>query len=247
MPFLKRVLLDWSARPPMNRDNFPYNIVALRQIEQLEFSHNVTFLVGENGSGKSTLLEAMGVSCGFSIVGGRDLVIRRDKDDASLSEIMTLQWLPKVNQGFYFRAETFDTFAKYIDELAEEPFVGRAAYAPYGGVSLNERSHGQGFLEFFAGRFSEKGLYLLDEPESALSPQNQLVLLRMMHDLERSGKAQFVIATHSPILMSYPGATIYHFNENGVESVDYEETEHFRLTRDFLNNREVYLNRLFES
>ncbi|WP_145410664.1 AAA family ATPase [Paenibacillus xylanexedens] len=245
MPFLKKVVLRWHDCPPEQQDLFPYHIPALRNLDELEFKHKVTFLVGENGSGKSTLLEAIGVSCGFSIVGGKDLVITNEKDDASLSIIMNLQWMPRVKQGFYFRAETFDTFAKYIDELADDPSVGMSAYAPYGGKSLNVRSHGQGFLEFLTNRLSTKGLYLLDEPESALSPQNQLVLLRMIHEMESSG-SQFIIATHSPILMSYPGACIYEFSEEGIIEVAYEDTEHFLLTRDFLNHRERYYKQLFE-
>jgi len=245
VPFLKRVLLEWEQVNPMRKEEFPYNIPALRSTKELNLDQNVTFLVGENGSGKSTLLEALGVSCGFSIVGGKDLVITQKKDNADLSAILKLQWMPRVSQGFYFRAETFDTFTKYIDELAEDPYVGGSAYAPYGGKSLNERSHGQGFLTFFSNRLSHSGLYLLDEPESALSPQNQLALLRMINEMEGSGKAQFIIATHSPILMAYPGATIYHFSEEHIREIKYEDTSHVQITRDFLNNPERYLKYLF--
>ncbi|MCR8644438.1 AAA family ATPase [Paenibacillus sp. N1-5-1-14] len=246
MPFLKRVQLDWSQLNSAEKKQYPFNIPTIRSMKQLVFRNNVTFFIGENGSGKSTLLEAIGQSCGFSTVGGRDLMITKEKDDVSLAEIMKLAWLPKVKSGFYFRAETFDTFANYIDELAKDPFVGGSAYNAYGGKSLNERSHGQAFLTFFHNRFDKKGIYLLDEPESALSPQNQLVLLKLIKELERSGQAQFIIATHSPILMAYPNAVLYHFTDSGVETIDYEQTDHYLLTKDFLNNRERYFRMLFE-
>ncbi|MCC3376052.1 AAA family ATPase [Cohnella sp. REN36] len=247
MPFLRRVELDWerlSASPAAARA-YPFGIPAIRELNRLELDADVTFFIGANGSGKSTLLEAIGTACGFSIVGGRDLVIAKEKDDTSLADILRLSWMPKVSGGFFFRAETFDTFADYIDELAKDPSIGRQAYAPYEGRSLHERSHGQGFLTFFRNRLGRKGLYLLDEPESALSPQNQLSLLRILWEQVSSGQAQFVIATHSPILMAYPGARILRFDEDGIAPIAYEDTDHYRLTRDFLNDRERYFRALF--
>jgi len=245
MPFLKRIDLDWDNVPPEDEHQFPFQMPVLRSLSTLHLESNVTFLTGENGSGKSTLLESIGLKCGFSIIGGKDLVISKKKDNVSLASIMKLSWMPKVNSGFYFRAETFDAFANYIDELAEDPFVGRSAYGPYGGKSLNERSHGQAFLTFFNNRLDKKGLYLLDEPESALSPQSQLSFLRLIWELEQSGQAQFIIATHSPILMAYPHAQILHFSESSIEPIQYEETENYSLTRDFLNHRDRYFNMLF--
>jgi predicted ATPase len=246
MPFLKKMELDWPKLREGEKNHFPFNITALQDLQEYQFESNVTCFIGDNGSGKSTLLEAIGVSCGFSIVGGKDLVINKEKDNVSLASIMKLSWLPKITNGFYFRAETFDTFANYIDELANDPYIGFSAYAPYGGKSLNERSHGQAFLSFFTSRFANKGLYILDEPESALSPQNQLAFLRIIWELEREGKAQFIIATHSPILMAYPGAKLLFFSEKHIEEIDYEETDHYNLTRDFLNHRERYFRTLFE-
>jgi predicted ATPase len=246
MPFLTKMHLDWSSLGNEEKNKFPFHLPVIQTMKTYNFESNVTFFIGDNGSGKSTLLEAIGVSCGFSIVGGRDLVINKQKDDVSLASIMKLSWLPKVTNGFYFRAETFDTFANYIDELAEDPYIGLSAYEPYGGQSLNERSHGQAFLSIFTNRFTKKGLYLLDEPESALSPQNQLAFLRIIWELEKESKAQFIIATHSPILMAYPKAKLLHFSEKEIKEIDYEETEHYNLTRNFLNHRERYFRTLFE-
>jgi predicted ATPase len=245
MPFLKKINLDWSKVTEGDRNRFPFNISSLRKIEEYHLETNVTFLIGENGSGKSTFLEAIGVSCGFSIVGGRDLIINKENDNVNLASIMKLSWLPKMTSGFYFRAETFDTFANHIDELAKDPDIGFSAYRPYGGKSLNEQSHGQAFLTFFTNRFGIKGLYLLDEPESALSPQNQLAFLRIIWELEQNGQAQFIIATHSPILMAYPGAKLLNFSDQHVHEIKYEDTEQYNLTKDFLNNRERYFQMLF--
>nr|WP_245954480.1 AAA family ATPase [Paenibacillus flagellatus] len=242
---MKKVTLDRSNLDDAERERYPFALPAIRSLTELSFDADVTFFTGDNGSGKSTLLEAIGAACGFSIVGGKDLVIGKEKDDAKLASILKLSWLPKVNNGLYFRAETFDTFAGYIDELAKEPTIGSSAYAPYGGVSLNERSHGQSFLTFFTNRMGRRGLYLLDEPESALSPQNQLALLRIVWEaVERSG-SQFVIATHSPILMAYPGARLFLFDDASVREIEYEDTEHYRLTKHFLNDREAYFRTLF--
>ncbi|MBP1961606.1 AAA family ATPase [Paenibacillus aceris] len=246
MPFLQRIALDWSELSEADKEQFPFSIKAIQHFNEYRFRSNVTFFIGNNGSGKSTLLEAIGVSCGFSVVGGRDLTIKKEKDNESLANIMKLSWLPKVSHGLFFRAETFDTFAGYIDELAKDPYIGHTAYAPYGGKSLNEQSHGQAFLTFFQNRLDRKGLYLLDEPESALSPQNQLAFLSIIRELEKSGQAQFIIATHSPIIMAYPDAQILQFTETSIEPIAYEDTDHFNLTRDFLNHRERYFRALFD-
>ncbi|MFX3632052.1 MAG: AAA family ATPase [Candidatus Pristimantibacillus sp.] len=246
MPFLKRLTLDWQKADEINnaaQRHYPFDIPALQRMEQLDFESNVTFFIGENGSGKSTLLESIAYSCGFNTVGGKNSILSKETDDLSLSSILRLSWLPKVTNGFFFRAETFNAFADYIDELAKE---SSAAYMSYGGMSLNEQSHGQAFLSLFMNRFGGRGIYLLDEPESALSPQNQLAFMRTIWDLERDSKAQFIIATHSPILLAYPGAQILSFDESPIAPVEYEQTDHYLLTRDFLNNRERYFRTLFE-
>ncbi|MFF2091855.1 AAA family ATPase [Paenibacillus sp. NPDC058174] len=244
MTFLKRASFDWKAAEAAGRlGQYPFHIPALQRVDELDLDSNITFFIGENGSGKSTLLEAIAHLCGFNIVGGKSSLLSREKDDVSLSSIIKLSWTPKVSNGFFFRAETFDAFADYIDELAKED---RRAYDSYGGQSLNEQSHGQAFLSLFTNRLGGKGIYLLDEPESALSPQNQLAFIRRIWEMEREGQSQFIIATHSPILLSYPGAAIWSFDHDPIKRIDYEETEHYRLTKDFLNNRGRYFRTLFE-
>ena len=144
------------------------------------------------------------------------------------------------------RAETFFDFAEYLDDMAKSE--GAEVYLPYGGKSLNEQSHGESFLSLFTNRFglSSNSIYILDEPEAALSPQRQLAFLRVIHELKSSGKAQFIIATHSPILMAYPEAAIYSFDGGSIERIEYEATEHYQLTKAFLNNRNRFLEQIFE-
>lgn len=243
MPFLKSIRFDWKKAK--GRDTFPFNIPAIRGLKEIELSCDVTFLVGENGSGKSTLLEAVAAKCGFtSMGGGRGTLLNTDIQEPTLEDIITLSWLPKVKTGFFLRAETFFDFASYIDRLAKEG-PPMDAYRPYGGKSLHQQSHGEAFLSLFLNRFNFKGIYLLDEPEAALSPQRQLAFLGVINQLAASGKAQFIIATHSPILLAYPEAVIYNFDETPMETIEYENTDHFFITRQFLNDRESFFKELF--
>lgn len=252
MSFLKSVIFDWDKVE--NREKYPFNIPALRRLQNLDMDHNVIFFIGENGTGKSTLLEAIAFKCGFGNKGGGKYNIFDNPDDSlRLESTITLSWMPKINNGFLLRAETFFNFADYIDQLYTEALndlnsVSNPAqvYKPYGGKSLHEQSHGEAFLSLFTNRFRGRGLYILDEPEAALSPQRQFAFLRIIRQLEQSGKAQFLIATHSPILMAYPDAVIYSFDEDGIKKVEYEETEHYQLTQAFLNNRKGFLKKLFE-
>ncbi|KJS14260.1 MAG: ATPase AAA [Peptococcaceae bacterium BRH_c8a] len=245
MPFLKKITFDWNRVKEKNK--YPFNIPALSQLNALDMNHNLIFFIGENGTGKSTLLEAIAFKCGFGNKGGgkNDLVENPDSS-IMLEPIITLSWLPKVSNGFLLRAETFFDFANYLDQLAQDPYIGPQVYNQYGGKSLHEQSHGEAFLSLFSNRLRGKGLYILDEPEAALSPQRQMAFLRIMRDLEQSGHAQFLIATHSPILLAYPKAVIYSFAEDEIKRVAYEETEHYQLTKAFLNNRESFLKQLFE-
>ncbi|MFP7486362.1 AAA family ATPase [Priestia filamentosa] len=225
---------------------YPFNIPVIKNFKDLEFKNNVTFFVGENGSGKSTLLESIAVSCGFNISGGgKDNFYPDITDDTILSLYLGLSWLPKVTKGFFLRAESFYNFATYLDKLKDEDESGADVYKPYGGISLHKQSHGESFLSLFNNRFKGRALYLLDEPEAALSPARQLGLLKIIHDLSTKNNAQFIIATHSPILLGYPEATILNFDGEEIEGIKYEETDHYNITKYFLENRKGMLNQLF--
>jgi predicted ATPase len=240
MPFLSRI----SFQPP--RDGYLQNVASIRNGLRLELKSNVTFFVGENGSGKSTLLEGIAEQCGFSLRGGNrnhnlNTGWRFQGYESALAPYLQLGWTPKkLSEGFFMRAESFFNFASYIDELAVDD--GRILNA-YGGRSLHQQSHGESFLALFNNQF-ESGVYILDEPEAALSPARILAFMSVIHELDKSGRAQFIIATHSPMLICYPGAAIYQFDDDGVHETTYEETEHFRLTKSFLDNPQLYLRYL---
>jgi len=240
MPFLSKISV------PLLSDGYLQNIASLNKGLDLILKTNVSFFVGENGSGKSTLLEGIAEQCGFSLRGGNrnhnlNTGWRFNGYETPLARAMQLIWSPKrVTEGFFMRAENFFNFASYIDELAVDD--NRILNA-YGGRSLHEQSHGESFLALFNNQF-ESGIYLLDEPEAALSPARILAFMSIIHELDRSGRAQFIIATHSPMLICYPGATIYQFGEDGVHETTYEDTEHFYLTKSFLNNPDLYLRHL---
>jgi predicted ATPase len=214
----------------------PSNVRAFANGIDLTLSTAVTFLVGENGSGKSTLLEALAECCGFNPEGGnRDHHRATFADRSPLAQALRLTWKPKVTEGFFMRAESFYNFATYLDEVSN--------LRAYGGKSLHAQSHGESFMALFTNRF-EQGLYLLDEPEAALSPQRQLSFLRVMHDLATPGHAQFIVATHSPILLAYPGASIFSLDGDAIEPIEYRETRHYLITRDFLNAPERFFKHL---
>jgi len=243
MPFLSRISL-----PSLQDGTYLQHIPSLNRGLQLTLENNVTFFVGENGSGKSTLLEAIAEQCGFSLRGGNrnhnlNTGYRFEGYESALAPYLQLAWTPRrISEGFFMRAESFFNFASYIDELAvDDPRLLRA----YGGRSLHEQSHGESFLSLFNNQL-ESGIYILDEPEAALSPARILAFMSVIHELDRSGRAQFIIATHSPMLICYPGATIYQFDENGVRETSYENTEHFYITKSFLDNPEAYLRHLMD-
>lgn len=233
-------------RENMPGNGYPYDIPSLRNTERLAFRGNVAFFVGENGSGKSTLLEAIAYKCDFNTAGGTgNNLYKARSSGSSFGEHIHLTWMPRVRHGFFLRAESFYNYATYLDELAEElPSERFNIYRPYGGKSLHEQSHGESFLSLFKHRFGGKGIYLLDEPEAALSPARQLAFLSILHDMRH--EAQFIIATHSPILLGYPDAQIFNFDESPVSEIRYEETSHYQITRRFLENRHFYLRELME-
>ncbi len=216
---------------------YPFSLPAVRALGEIELRAPVTFLVGENGSGKSTLLEAVASSWGFNPEGGsRNMMFATRPSESGLHEYLRLQRGHKrPGDGFFLRAESFFNVATEVDRLE--------ATSWYGGKSLHEQSHGESFLAVFMDRLYGGGLYILDEPEAALSPSRQLSVLTRMHDLV-SQQSQFLIATHSPILMGYPGADILLLDEDGIRRVEYEETEHYFITREFLLNRERMLREL---
>ena len=236
-------------RRPLEANSYLNSLPAVNWLKEhrLMLDTPVTFLVGENGSGKSTLLEAIAVSCGFNAEGGtRNFTFSTRATHSELGEYITVAKRRYPRDGFFLRAESFYNVATNIDEMDEEPSFSPRLIDSYGGVSLHSQSHGESFLALVQNRFGGEGLYLLDEPEAALSPTRQLTLLGEMYQLvERD--SQVIIATHSPILMAYPGARIYELSENGIASVEYRETEHYQLTRRFLENPERMLRYLLET
>jgi predicted ATPase len=234
-PFLHRVeMLPERADP----GSHPFNIPALSRGIDLTFGSTVTFFVGENGTGKSTVLEALAECCGFSPEGGaRDHQRATFADRSPLAQALRLTWRPKVTEGFFMRAESFYNFATYLEDVSD--------MRRYGGKSLHDQSHGESFISLFNHRF-EQGIFILDEPEAALSPQRQLTFLRIIHELTSTRQAQFLIATHSPIILSYPGAVLFSLDGGEIREIPYRETSHFLITRDFLNSPERFFKHLFQ-
>ena len=233
-PFLQQIQTVPERVEPAT---FPFTIRAFANGIDLPLRARVTFFVGENGSGKSTLLEALAECCGFNPEGGsRDHHRAVFGDRSALAQALRLSWMPKVTEGFFLRAESFYDFATYLEQVSD--------FKAYGGRSLHAQSHGESFLSLFAHRF-EQGLFILDEPEAALSPQRQLSFLRIIHDLATPGHAQFLIATHSPILLAYPGAVIYSFDGEAIEPIGYEDTKHYLVMRDFLASPQRFFKHLF--
>lgn len=221
-------------------DGYPFSIPAVRELDELVLDAKVTFLVGDNGTGKSTLVEAIAVAAGFNAEGGtKNFAFETRRSESLLHRHLRLVRNPqRPRDGFFLRAESYFNVATEVDRLG--------VVDSYGGVSLHEQSHGESFLALVRNRFSGDGFYVLDEPEAALSPNRQLSLLAAMYDLVERRRSQFLVATHSPILMAYPGATIYRLGQDGgMRPVAYEETDHFRVTKDFLDNRERYFKHLF--
>ena len=205
----------------------------------------VTYFVGENGSGKSTLLEAIAVAAGFNPEGG-SMNFRfstRSSESSLAGAIRLVRSVRRPRTGFFLRAESFFNLATAIEQLDKQP-GGSPIIGSYGGRSLHEQSHGESFIALALHRFGPNGLYILDEPEAALSPLRQMSMLRRMRDLVQQG-CQFIVATHAPILLSYPGAWIYELDEHGLRRVDYENTATVRVTREFLDDRDATLTELF--
>jgi predicted ATPase len=237
--FLHEVRLARDGVPSF--DEYPFSLPAVRHLDRLELHPNVTFLVGDNGSGKSTLVEAIAVAFGLNAEGGNknyNFTTRASHSDLHRHLILARGWT-RPWDCFFLRAETFYNVASYVEE------VGGEAARAYGDRSLHEQSHGESFFALFRERFRGQGLYLLDEPEAALSPMRQMALLRMIDDLVNDC-SQFIIATHSPIVLAYPRAWIYELGPNGAERIPYEKTEQFTVYRDFLNRYPLMVRSLLK-
>ncbi len=261
---LQSINLKTSAK---KQSAFPFNLPLIRNFDGIEFHRAVTFFVGENGSGKSTLLEAMAAGASAVAVGGEDLERDRTLDHArALGRQLKFAWRHKTHRGFFLRAEDFFNFARRLQTMTAElqeiadgfddQFTGYALGLAKGaalsqrqalieryGENLDANSHGESFLKLFQSRFVPGGLYLMDEPEAPLSPQRQLALLSMLKEMVEA-EAQFIIATHSPILMAYPDATILSFDSHPVREIAYDAVEHVSLTRAFLNHPQSFLRHL---
>ncbi len=243
--YIDRVLLS----EPIAEESYLNTIPAVRSLVEkgeLRFQKRVTILVGENGTGKSTLLEAMAIAYGFNPEGGTlNFAFTTEDSHSELYRHIRLGKRRRPRDGFFLRAESFYNMATYIDRADAEPSFGPPIITGFGGVSLHNQSHGESFFAAVHNRFGGHGLYLLDEPEAALSPSK---LMSLLAEFDRLIKAdsQIILSTHSPILMAFPDAEIWELSEEGVRTVDYRDTEHYQITREFLNNPERMLRYLLD-
>jgi predicted ATPase len=232
---LRERVTDWSA--------YPFVVPAIRTLETLEIRSRICFFVGENGSGKSTLIEAIADSYGFGREGGSRSFNRETTESVQsitpLSTALRVAFTKRTGQGFYLRTESFFNIASEIDQLGVQ--------AAYGDISLHQRSHGESFLALLENRFRRKGFYILDEPEAALSPQRQITMLAVLRNLlENNQEIQFLIATHSPILLAYPDAQILSFDDGAIHETTYRETSSYQVMARFVSRPEIYVREIFE-
>jgi len=228
-PYLKRIWLDLAH--VADRARYPFALPLLADGFELVFDKPITILVGENGTGKSTLLEGIAKLAGYDEAGGGkgympiDHSRAVDTNGGALAAAFKASWLPKITQGWFFRAESFFSVARYLDQAAKEALAVPPDFLSH--------SHGEGFLRFFAERCQRQGLYIFDEPESALSPHRQIEFLKLLRRMEESRVCQVIMATHSPLLMAMPGASLLRLTQPRIEPVRLEATEHFRIMREF--------------
>ncbi|WP_097677895.1 AAA family ATPase [Bacillus massilinigeriensis] len=243
--YIRRIELKRGDIPSFQR--YPFNLPCIKDMTGLSFDPKVTYIVGENGMGKSTLLEAIAIAFGFNSEGGTFNFNFSTFDSHSPLEqyIKLIKGIEKPKDGFFLRAETFYNLATNIEELDKEPGGGGRIIDSFGGVSLHEQSHGESFFAAFMNRFNGNGLYILDEPEAALSPLRQLSMISRIHELV-SENSQFIIATHSPIVMAYPQATIYELTENGIQEKTLEETNHYNIMKQFFEDKDRLLYHLLK-
>jgi predicted ATPase len=244
--FVKSVVIYNGNFP--NRDRYPFRLRVFQETDRLEFSSRIVFFVGSNGSGKSTLLEAIARKYGLAVWGGEKThILHRNPYATRLNDFLLLKTerdAGSIRKGFLFRAENFFNYASDIDDMTmTDPGIINF----YGGLSLHRQSHGEAFLSFLENRCSMAGLYLLDEPEAALSPSNQMSLLKSLWKIAGQKEAQFIISTHSPIILSCPGAQILSFDHVPIRPISYEETHSYRFYKEFMNNRSHYLQEMVKS
>jgi predicted ATPase len=227
-PYLRRIWLDPSR--VTHPDAYPFCLPFLRDGFELSFDTAVTIIVGENGTGKSTLLEGIAALAGYDEAGGGKGYMPIDHSNAvekmggALSQALRAGWLPKITNGWFFRAESFFSVARYLD----------SAGSPY--ANFLSHSHGEGFMRFFEERCQRQGLFIFDEPESALSPSRQIEFLKLLQMMDKSERCQVIMATHAPLLMAYPNATLLRLKKYGLEPVTIEETDHYKIMREFCND-----------
>jgi len=237
---LNKVVLHPQKYP--NVDYYPFNLTILQKTERIVFSSPVTFFIGENGTGKSTLLKAICRRCGIHIWEDTERTrYGSNPYEEDLHNYIDVEWLNGSVPGSFFGSQIFHDFARFLDGWAR---ATPAVLDYFGGSSLLSQSHGESFISFFSTIYKVKGLHFLDEPETALSPKSQLTLLKVLKKMGEAGHAQFIVATHSPILLACPDALIYSFDKIPVKPISYEDTEYFKIYRDFVNNRGKYLEGL---
>jgi predicted ATPase len=240
-PYLKRLWLDPAKIP--DRAAYPFCLPFLQDDFELSFSRAITIIVGENGTGKSTLLEGIAALAGYDEAGGGkghmpvDHSAALEKMGGALSSALRASWLPKITDGWFFRAESFFSVSRYLDKAARD--VGTR------GPDFLSHSHGEGFLRFFQERCRRQGIYIFDEPESALSPSRQIEFLKLMRRMDEVGHCQVLMATHSPILMAYPNATLLRLTKYGLEQVTVQETDHFKAMREFCDDPQGFVEAVF--
>jgi predicted ATPase len=233
-PYLRRLWLEPSRIA--DRKAYPFCLPFLHDDFELSFDRAITIIVGENGTGKSTLLEGIAVLAGYDEAGGGKGYMPVDHSKAieamggQLSKALRASWLPKITNGWFFKAESFFSVARYLDEVAREPGSGGSP------PDFLSHSHGEGFLRFFEERCQRQGIFIFDEPESALSPSRQIEFLKLMRRMDNIGHCQIIMATHSPVLMAYPNARLLRLSKYGLEPVTVEETDHYRVMREFCDN-----------